>query len=121
MRLHPTRPYSPVVPWDEYPHRQRADRAVRNVGFRTRHSIVTIPGPFGGRARGEGSQGMGLACLRISGTKERYVPVPDGEWTPLAFDFHIEDELADIELICEFQSQSGTASFDETSLRLVRE
>jgi spore coat protein H len=76
---------------------------------------------FEGRVRGEGSQEKSLACLRISGTKVRYLPVPDGEWTPLAFDFHIEDELADIELICEFQSQSGTAAFDEASLRLVRE
>ena len=76
---------------------------------------------FEGRVQGEGSQEESLACLRISGTKVRHVPVLDGEWTPLAFDFHIDDELADIELVCEFKSQSGTASFDESSLRLVRE
>jgi hypothetical protein len=49
------------------------------------------------------------------------VPVPDGEWTPLACDFHVEEDPADIERVCDFQAHPRTPSFDETSLRLVRE
>lgn len=76
---------------------------------------------FEGRVWGEGSKGEGLACLRISGSRVPYVPIPDGEWTPLAFVFRVEEEQTDIELVCDFQAPAGTASFDETSLRLVRE
>ncbi len=59
--------------------------------------------------------------LRISGTQTEWIPAPAGARIPLQFHFNVEDLLTTVELICELGGPVGQATFDETSLKLIRQ
>jgi hypothetical protein len=42
------------------------------------------------------------------------------EWTETAFDFQVEEEATEVELICELKALRGEVQFDKGSLRLVK-
>lgn len=75
---------------------------------------------FEGRAMVRGLGNQGGVCVRISGANKQYVRGQDGAWADLRFHFSVDQE-ADVELVCEFDSNGGEVSFDEASLRLVRQ
>jgi hypothetical protein len=90
---------------------------------------VVVLGPgryqFQGRVRVldvtiEDGDNRGGAGLRIS--KGAMPPKLTGtsEWTDYKYAFAVEDEAADVELICELRGTQGEARFDPRSLRLVR-
>jgi hypothetical protein len=62
----------------------------------------------------------GGAGLRISkGIMPRKL-TGTSEWADYWYPFAVEDEVADVELICELRAAKGEAWFDPSSLRLVR-
>jgi hypothetical protein len=60
------------------------------------------------------------AGLRISNGQATPKLTGTTEWTNLKYEFEVEDEVKDVELICELSSLRGEAWFDVGSLRLVR-
>jgi hypothetical protein len=89
--------------------------------WRTR--VLLEPGRyrFEGRARTDGVGAAGGVGLRISGTRSTRLAASDEDRTLLRFAFAVDEPLAEVELICEFQAGDGEAWFEEQSLRLVRE
>jgi hypothetical protein len=59
-------------------------------------------------------------CLRLSREKLPKKMFGTTEWVRTAYDFVIQDALADIELVCELRAAAGEAWFDTKSLRLIR-
>lgn len=93
--------------------------------WRTR---VTLPAgryQFKGRLRADNvvideGDDRGGAGLRISGgTMPRKLTGTSG-WTEHSYDFTVEEELAEVVLVCELRAAQGEARFDVASLRLVR-
>lgn len=76
---------------------------------------------FEGRARTRGVGLTGGIALRVSGLRSLRFGASDEQWTTLNFPFMVDEPLAEVELICEFQAAGGEAWFEEESLRLVRE
>ncbi len=80
---------------------------------------------FHGRVR---LQGVKLAVddpktgvgLRISREKFTRKFAGDLGWTSVSFDFEVEQDRTDVELVCELRAAQGKAWFDLSSLRLTR-
>lgn len=89
--------------------------------WRTRVRVGPGRYRFEGRVRLEGIAGQGGVALRISGTRRSLERPSEGAWQPLTFQFEVEEPVADVELVCEFDGAGGEAAFDAGSLRLVRE
>jgi hypothetical protein len=97
-----------------------------NNGF-WRKGLVLPPGAyrFTGRVRvsdvavtaGDSRAGAGLRISRgpmqgrLTGTTD---------WTDTAYEFQVQEEATEVELICELTRAKGEALFDERSLRLIR-
>ena len=58
------------------------------------------------------------AGLRVSGGKREHKVEGDAAWTRVRYS--LTNELDEVELVCELRATKGEASFDESSLRLVR-
>lgn len=102
--------------------RIKASSGGTSGSWRTRVELGPGQYHFEGRVRTVGVDAAGGAVsLRLSGSPRTRVITPDGQWTPLSSTFKIEQEQADVELVCEFDSTTGEAAFDEGSLRLVRD
>ncbi len=76
---------------------------------------------FEGEASVDGLEAGGGVCLRISGEPREYVAGRAEEWFTLQHQFRVDEDLAEVELVCDFEAAAGMATFDEHSLRLVRE
>jgi spore coat protein H len=99
----------------------QCDPGKSSVSWRTRAVLPKGLYRFEGRVRTKAlpnSPGMG-ATLRISGARQ--VPMLQGEtdWADCTFEFEVEEEIADIEVVCEVRG-AGSAWFDAGSLRVVR-
>jgi spore coat protein H len=57
--------------------------------------------------------------LRISGERSPSGLTTNTDWTPLRYDFDVQD-LINVELVCEFRGADGRGVFDAGSLRLRR-
>jgi len=97
--------------------------AVRRGGtvasFRT--SLWLAPGNyvFSGRARVRAVKGDLGAGVRISGIQRRSGLTGDRDWTPLRFEFAVEEER-DVELVVELGADAGEAWFEAASLQVTR-
>lgn len=60
------------------------------------------------------------AGLRISGSIREQGLMQSSDWTDLQFEFVVEGEPRDIELIAELRGNSGAVQFQQDSLRLQR-
>ncbi len=61
------------------------------------------------------------AGLRISGYKKGQKNPGDRDWTPVHFDFQVEEGLEEpVELICELRANEGEIWYDVASLKLTR-
>lgn len=60
------------------------------------------------------------AGLRISGADRTNTLAGTSKWKPLEFEFTIEDELREVELVAELRTTKGQAWFEPESLRLTR-
>ena len=60
------------------------------------------------------------AGLRISRQKFSRQLSGDMDWTTIPFDFEVQQDQADVELVCELRAAQGQIWFDLASLRLVR-
>ncbi len=60
------------------------------------------------------------AGLRISGASRTNTLDGTSEWKPLEFEFTIEEETRDVELVAELRTTRGQAWFDRESLHLSR-
>jgi spore coat protein H len=93
--------------------------------WRTRVALGPGRYQFEGRMRVSGvviepGDVRGGAGLRISrGTMPRKL-TGTSAWTDYRYAFAVEDETADLELICELRAAKGEAWFDTASLKLVR-
>jgi len=92
-----------------------------------RARVLLGPGryQFQGRVRVNGvtideGDPRGGAGLRISkGNMPRKITGTSG-WTDCRYNFDVEGEISDVELICELRASSRNAWFDTSSLKLVR-
>ena len=95
------------------------------ASWRTRVALPTGKYFFEGDVRGTGilartnanEAGFG-AGLRVSGGKRDHKIEGDAAWTHVRYS--LTNELDELELVCELRATKGEASFDESSLRLVR-
>ena len=60
------------------------------------------------------------AGLRISRHRQGQPNAGDSDWKPIAFEFEVEAEQPDVELICELRAERGDIWFDLNSLKLKR-
>lgn len=60
------------------------------------------------------------AGLRISRGKFSRKLSGDMDWTVVPFDFEVQQDRMDVELVCELRATQGKAWFDVASLRLMR-
>jgi spore coat protein H len=60
------------------------------------------------------------AGLRLSRQKFSRKLSGDMEWTTVPFDFEVQQDQMDVELVCELRASQGQAWFDLASLRLIR-
>jgi hypothetical protein len=67
----------------------------------------------------ENDRGLG-AGLRISGASRDNQRLGSSEWSEVAYEFNVEEESRDVELVAELRAIAGEALFDLESLRLVR-
>ena len=81
---------------------------------------------FRGRARVSGVQPLSFgvhqgAGLRVGG-KDRQSPnlVGDCSWRELKAEFQVDNDVAEVELICELRASGGEVWFDLASLRLFK-
>jgi spore coat protein H len=79
---------------------------------------------FRGRVKAEGllpvgSPNVGVA-LRVSGVHPPFQIVGDTAWRVVEFDFEVLPPSDDIDLVCELSTVLGAASFDLSSMQLVR-
>ena len=58
--------------------------------------------------------------LRISRQKFSRKLSGDMEWTTMPFDFEVQEDQTEVELVCELRATQGQAWFDLGSLRLMR-
>jgi hypothetical protein len=65
--------------------------------------------------------GGGGVNLRISGDRRPVQSLPEGEWQPLSFDFAVEEDVAEVQLVCEFVGAAGEVEFDLAAFKLVRQ
>jgi spore coat protein H len=96
------------------------------ASWRLRVSLTAGHYVFEGRGRTAGvksvptdDRGVG-AGLRISGSSRTAKLLGDNGWTPMSFEFEVNDTETEVELICELRATQGQAWFDEESLRLIR-
>ena len=95
------------------------------ASWRTRVALPAGKYFFEGDVRGTGilartnanEIGFG-AGLRVSGGKRDHKIEGDAAWTHVRYS--LTNELDEVELVCELRATKGEASFDESSLRLVR-
>lgn len=88
-----------------------------------RAQVVLQPGEylFEGIGEIQGADPQGGIRLRLSGIQPEWARPPAGREIPLQFQFEVTDPMSTIELICELGGATGTAAFDEGSLRLTRQ
>ena len=60
------------------------------------------------------------AGLRISRSKFSRKLSGDMDWATVPFDFEVQQDQTDVELVCELRASQGEAWFDLASLRLIR-
>jgi hypothetical protein len=60
----------------------------------------------------------GSVRLRISGDQTRYSASANNAWQQLFHEFHVTDDAADIEFVCDFGGSQGEAFFDLNSLKI---
>lgn len=70
-------------------------------------------------ARIEDEKGVG-AGLRISGANRTNTLSGTSKWKPLEFEFSVDEELREVELVAELRTTRGQAWFDPETLRLSR-
>lgn len=97
------------------------DGGSSSASWRTR---VMLPA---GRYRFEGmvrtkdaAQNGSSVVLRISGARDVQPMRADSGWAKCAYEFEVEEAIADVELVCEVRPAAGEVWFDEGSLRIVR-
>ncbi|MCC6232346.1 MAG: CotH kinase family protein [Verrucomicrobiales bacterium] len=88
--------------------------------WRTRLTLAPGQYRFEGRVLTTGMGAEGGVALRISGQRVGLHRPDQGTWTQVSFPIAIEDDLTEVELVCEFGADSGEAWFEEGSLRVVR-
>ncbi len=64
-------------------------------------------------------RGLG-AGLRLSGTMRQNHLEQTADWTDLAFEFVVDEEVREVELVAELRAKSGTVRFDRGSMKIVR-
>lgn len=102
-----------------------ADHGASTGSWRTTVALAAGRYRFEGRARVQGvvvepDDTRSGAGLRISkGLMPSKMAGTTG-WQSVSYEFEVEDEINEIELICELKAVQGEAWFDATSLRLVR-
>lgn len=67
----------------------------------------------------EDEKGVG-AGLRISGANRTNALSGTSKWKPLEFEFSVDEELREVELVAELRTTRGQAWFDPETLRLSR-
>jgi spore coat protein H len=102
-----------------------AGNAISSSSWRTRVVLATGRYQLEGRIRVrdvaiEDGDARGGAGMRISkGTMPRKL-TGTSDWRNYEYPFTVEEETADVELICELRALQGEACFEAKSLRLVR-
>jgi spore coat protein H len=67
----------------------------------------------------EDEKGVG-AGLRVSGANRKNTLSGTSKWKPLEFEFSVDEELREVELVAELRTTRGQAWFDPETLRLSR-
>ncbi|MCW5559785.1 MAG: CotH kinase family protein, partial [Verrucomicrobiae bacterium] len=99
-----------------------AHRSGTSASFRTSRSLPAGAYTFEARARTRsvesqaGMPGRG-AGIRISGADRQHHLVGDSDWTPVKFEFELDDDR-EVEFIVELRADRGEAWFDLSSIRL---
>ncbi len=70
-------------------------------------------------AKIEDEKGVG-AGLRVSGANRTNCLSGTSKWKPLEFEFSVDEELREVELVAELRTTRGQAWFDPETLRLSR-
>ena len=60
------------------------------------------------------------AGLRVSRHKFSQKLSGDTDWTPVSFDFDVQQDQSDVELVCELRAERGELWVDLKSLKLIR-
>jgi spore coat protein H len=60
------------------------------------------------------------AGLRVSRHRTGQKNDGDREWTPIHFDFQVQENQAEVELVCELRASQGEIWYDVASLKLMR-
>ena len=61
-----------------------------------------------------------MVVLRVSGARQVSPIQADSKWEKCAYDFEVQEAIADVELICEVRPAAGEVWFDTSSLRIVK-
>lgn len=121
---------APAAHWRGEEDEQRVLRIIATNGptvasWRTRVALPAGKYFFEGDVRSAGitvrtnANDIGYgAGLRISGGKRDHKIEGDTAWTRVRYS--LTNEMDEVELVCELRATKGEASFDESSLRLVR-
>jgi hypothetical protein len=97
-----------------------ANRGGGTASWRKRVRLPAGRYRFEGRCVGRNLNRGDTVCLRISGRQTGGVSLDENGWTPLEFEFEVNQPMAEVTLVCEMRARSGEAFFDANSLRLVR-
>jgi len=60
------------------------------------------------------------AGLRISRHREGQLNAGDSDWKPISFEFEVEAEQPEVQLVCELRAKRGEIWYDLNSLKLKR-
>ena len=60
------------------------------------------------------------AGLRVSRHRQGQPNAGDSDWKPISFEFEVEPEQSEVELICELRAERGEIWYDLNSLKLKR-
>lgn len=62
----------------------------------------------------------GGAGFRLTRNRPEHYSLGSSDWSPVKYEFTIDDPLVEVQLACEFRGAEGKAMFDLDSLRLKR-
>ncbi|PYI86707.1 MAG: hypothetical protein DME26_08515 [Verrucomicrobia bacterium] len=66
---------------------------------------------------GDPRAGVGF---RTTGRRFAQKLIGANDWKPIAFEFEVDQGMAEVELICELRARQGEAWFEVESMRLIR-
>lgn len=114
--------YNAVTGPDEKKYLQIVgDGRSSSASWRTRVVLGSGRYRFEGMVRTKNAERNGsMVVLRISGARDIQPIWADSGWSKSAYEFEVEEAIADVELVCEVRPARGEVWFDASSLRLVR-